>query len=150
MTSPRRATACLIWVAQRGHVASSGVGSFWATRGAVCDRPGPTAQLSIRTTNGPVRSLQCSSVFIIDTYCRVVNLRVFRLSSHSSARHAAQGLQAAGVTTSAGVRHHEAYISVRSDRDDLAALVRALVPHAVPVNLEHLPAPLPGEVPFLS
>lgn len=50
--------------------------------------------------------------------------------------------------TRAGIRHDQAYLTVRSDRDDVGALVRELVPTAVPVNLEHLPAPLPDDVPL--
>lgn len=77
-------------------------------------------------------------------------LQIFRLPSHASACAAARGLQQQGLTTRAGVRHHLAYLTVRSDRADVGALVTALEPTAVRVNVEHLPAPLPDDVSLVS
>jgi hypothetical protein len=82
-----------------------------------------------------------------------VHLSVFRLPHDASACTVARGLQRQGLTARAGVRHHLAYLTVRSDRTDLAALaalVRALEPTAVPVNVEHLPRPLPHDVALIS
>ncbi len=79
-----------------------------------------------------------------------MNLQVFRLPSHAAACAAARGLQREGLTTRAGVRHHLAYLTVRSDRADVGALVRALEPTAVRVNVEHLPTPLPHDVSLVS
>jgi len=79
-----------------------------------------------------------------------VNLTVFRLPNHAAACAAARGLQREGLTARAGVRHHLAYLTVRSDRTDVGALVRALEPTAVPVNVEHLPSPLPHEPALVS
>ena len=53
------------------------------------------------------------------------------------------GLQAEVTSSRAGVRNPQAYVVVRSDRTDVGELVRSLTPVAVPVNFEHLPAPLP-------
>ena len=79
-----------------------------------------------------------------------MNLQVFRLPDHAAACATARGLQREGLTTRAGVRHHLAYLTVRSDRSDVARLVQELEPAAVPVNVEHLPAPLPGHVSLVS
>ena len=73
-------------------------------------------------------------------------LQTFRLPDHASACAAARGLQRQGLTTRAGVRQHLAYLTVRSDRADVGALVRALEPAAVPVFV-HLPSPRPRALP---
>ena len=62
-------------------------------------------------------------------------LQTFRLPNHASACAAARGLQRHGLTTRAGVRHHLAYLMVRSDRADVSTLVRELEPGAVPVEV---------------
>ncbi|MGI3784344.1 MAG: hypothetical protein ACRYG2_26590 [Janthinobacterium lividum] len=77
-------------------------------------------------------------------------LQIFRLPSHAAACAAARGLQRQGLTTRAGVRHHLAYLTVRSDRSDVGALVTELEPTAVRVNVEHLPTPLPDDVSLIS
>ncbi len=63
-------------------------------------------------------------------------LQTFRLPDHASACAAARGLQREGLTTRAGVRHRLAYLTVRSDRPDVGALVRRLEPSAVRVDVE--------------
>ncbi|MGI3779447.1 MAG: hypothetical protein ACRYG2_01595 [Janthinobacterium lividum] len=77
-------------------------------------------------------------------------LQIFRLPDHASACAAARALQREGLTTRAGVRHHLAYLTVRSDRSDVGTLVRELEPDAVRVNVEHLPTPLPDDVSLVS
>ena len=77
-------------------------------------------------------------------------LQIFRLPDHSSACAVARGLQRHGLTTRAGMRHHLAYLAVRSERGDVGALVQELAPTAVRVNLEHLPTPLPDDVSLFS
>lgn len=74
-----------------------------------------------------------------------MNVQIFRVPSHTSGCEVARALQKEGLTVRAGVRNHQSYVAVQSDRTDVTALVRALLPVAVPVNLEHLPAPLPQE-----
>lgn len=79
-----------------------------------------------------------------------MNVRVFRMSDDRVAGAAARRLQVEGVAARAGARQHCALVVVTSDRDDINLLVRTLLPAAVPVNLEHLPAPLPNEVALFS
>ena len=79
-----------------------------------------------------------------------MNVHIFRVPDHSAGCAVARGLQLEGLTTRAGVRHHQAYVVVRSDRPDVSALVRSLLPAAVPVNLEHLPSPLPEDTALVS
>ena len=79
-----------------------------------------------------------------------MNVQVFRLPSHVTACVVARGLSRQGLTTRAGVRHHLAYLTVRSDRDDVGTLVRQLEPTAVRVNVEHLPVPLASDVALLA
>ncbi|HEY0240468.1 MAG TPA: hypothetical protein VGC37_17690 [Friedmanniella sp.] len=79
-----------------------------------------------------------------------MNVHIFRVPSHSAGCAVARGLQIEGLATRAGVRNHQAYVVVRSDRTDVSTLVRSLVPVAVSVNLEHLPAPLPEDSSLLS
>jgi hypothetical protein len=79
-----------------------------------------------------------------------MNMHVFRVPDYAAAHLAAYVLGSEGVAAHAGVRHHLPYVSVRSDRDDIESLVRGLIPAAVPVNLEHLPLPLPDEVALFS
>ena len=76
-------------------------------------------------------------------------MQTFRLPDHASACAAARGLQRQGLTTRAGVRQHLAYLTVRSDRADVGALVQELEPAAVPVVV-HLPSPLLGDLPLVS
>jgi hypothetical protein len=77
-------------------------------------------------------------------------LQIFRLPDHACACAVARTLQRHGLTTRAGVRHHLAYLTVRSDRTDVGTLVQEMEPTAVRVNLEHLPTPLPGDVSLVS
>jgi hypothetical protein len=77
-------------------------------------------------------------------------LQIFRLPDHASACAAARSLQREGLTTRAGVRHHLAYLTVRSERADVGDLVRGLAPSAVRVNVEHLPTPLAHDVALVS
>ena len=79
-----------------------------------------------------------------------MNVHIFRVPSHAAGCAVARGLQLEGLSTRAGVRNHQAYVVVRSDRTDIGELVRSLVPVAVPVNLEHLPAPLPQDTSLVS
>jgi hypothetical protein len=79
-----------------------------------------------------------------------VNVHIFRVPSHSAGCAVARGLQGEGLSSRAGVRNHQAYVVVRSDRADVGALVWSLLPLAVPVNLEHLPAPLPEDSSLVS
>lgn len=79
-----------------------------------------------------------------------MNVHIFQVPSHSVGCAVALGLQAEGLSSRAGVRNHQAYVVVRSDRTDVADLIRLLLPVAVPVNLEHLPAPLPEDSSLVS
>lgn len=79
-----------------------------------------------------------------------MNVHIFRVPSHSTGCAVARGLLAQGLSSRAGVRNHQAYVVVRSDRTDVGDRVRSLVPVAVPVNLEHLPAPLPQDSSLVS
>ena len=76
-----------------------------------------------------------------------MDLRVFRVPDYEAAHLAAYVLATDGVAAQAGVRHHQPYVSVRCDRTDIESVIRGLVPAAVPVNIEHLPLPAPGERP---
>lgn len=79
-----------------------------------------------------------------------MNVQIFRVPSHAAGCAVARGLHAEGLSSRAGVRNHQAYVVVRSDRQDVGDLVRLLLPVAVPVNLEHLPAPLPEDSSLVS
>lgn len=79
-----------------------------------------------------------------------MNVHIFRVPSHSAGCAVARNLETEGVSTRAGVRNHQAYVVVRSDRTDIGVLVQLLLPVAVPVNLEHLPAPLPEDSSLVS
>jgi len=79
-----------------------------------------------------------------------MDVHIFRVPSHSAGCAVARGLQTEGLSSRAGVRNHQAYVVVRSDRTDVDALVRSLLPVAVPVNLEHLPAPLAEDSSLVS
>ena len=79
-----------------------------------------------------------------------MDLRVFRMPDYAAAHLVAYVLETEGVAAHAGVRHHHPYVSVRSDRAEIDVWVRGLVPTAVPVNLEHLPLPVPGEAVLFS
>jgi len=80
--------------------------------------------------------------FNLDVQRRTVNVHIFRVPSHLTGCAVARGLQTEGLSSRAGVRNHQAYVVVRSARTDIAALVLSLLPVAVPVSLEHLPASL--------
>lgn len=79
-----------------------------------------------------------------------MNVHIFRVPSHAAGCAVARGLQAESLSSRVGVRNHQAYVVVRSDRTDVGVLVRSLLPVAVPVNLEHLPAPLPRDSSLVS
>lgn len=79
-----------------------------------------------------------------------MNVHIFRVPSHDAGCAVARGLQTEGLSSRAGVRNHQAYVVVRSDRTDIGTVVMSLLPVAVPVNLEHLPAPLPEDSSLVS
>lgn len=79
-----------------------------------------------------------------------MDMRVFRVPDYAAAHFVAYVLGTEGVAACSGVRHRQPYVSVRSDRGDIESLIRGLAPQAVPVNLEHLPSPVPGEVALFS
>jgi hypothetical protein len=79
-----------------------------------------------------------------------MNVYIFRVPSHAAGCAVARALQTEGLSSRAGVRNHQAYVVVRSDRTDVGTTVQSLLPVAVPVNLEHLPAPLPEDSSLVS
>ena len=54
-------------------------------------------------------------------------------------------LAAVQIDAHVATRAHQTYLAVWSDREDIAAFLVALAPGSVPVGLDHVPFPGPGE-----
>lgn len=54
-------------------------------------------------------------------------------------------LLAVQIDAHVATRAHQTYLAVWSDRDDIATFLATLAPGSIPIGLDHVPFPDPGE-----
>lgn len=78
-----------------------------------------------------------------------MNLRVYWVPTAAEGAAVQTALADQAIHAHLAARQHNQYLAVRSDRTDLTELISNLSPRSTPINLEHVPAPQPGEQPLI-
>lgn len=77
-----------------------------------------------------------------------MNLRVYLVPTAAEGDAVQTALADQTISAQLTARRHNHYLAVWCDRSDLNELIRTLSPRSIPVNIEHVPSPQPGEHPL--